>query len=88
MSSRDPVVHMQHWAWAQRLLLAQVTDDADGAEIVAGEIGDCPHCWQPVARYATRLAANGWFHVADNDAVIELLQGGIGYALDRIEEGA
>jgi hypothetical protein len=77
---------MRHWSWAQRLLLAEITRDSDAAELVAAEIGDCPGCWRLVATYTTRLAANGWFHVGDNDAVIELILGGIGYALDRLDE--
>jgi len=81
-----PPLQMRQWAWAQRLLLATIADDPHAAAIVAAELGDCPHCWQLVACYATRLAANGWFHVTDNDAVIELLQGGIQYALDRLAE--
>jgi hypothetical protein len=79
---------MRHWSWAQRLLLAELTRDTDGARLVADEIGNCPHCWRLVARYAVRLAANGWFHADDEGAIVESLQSGIGYALDQLEDTA
>ena len=79
-------LQMRQWAWARRLLLARITNDADATKLVDDEIGDCPHCWRLVACYAVRLAANGWFHAADNDAVVASLLAGIGYALDQLEE--
>jgi hypothetical protein len=77
---------MRHWAWTQRLLLAQLTGDAVATELVIDEVGDCPHCWRLVAAYAVGLAADGWFSVGDNDAIIDSLCAGIGYALDRLDQ--
>lgn len=88
MGSTPPpgLLHPQQWSWAQRLLLAEITGDTDAAELVADEIGDCVGCWRIVAGHATRLAANGWFHVSDEDALIDLLCNGISYTLDRLDQ--
>jgi hypothetical protein len=77
--------HPLHWSWALRLLLAYLTGHPDSAGFVADEIGDCARCWEIVALYTARLAADGWFSVDDHDAVIDSLCNGIAHSLDRLE---
>ena len=77
--------HPLYWSWAQRLLLAYLTGYPDSAGFVADEIGDCARCWEIVALYAARLAADGWFHAGDNDAIVDSLCNGIAHSLDQLE---
>jgi hypothetical protein len=76
-----------HWAWAQRLLLARLTHDDDAEELIVAEIGGCPHCWRIVADGLTGLAVNSWRQLAGDEVAIELMQNGIAWALDKLEDG-
>jgi len=66
-------------------LLAGFTRDADMAELVTNEIGNCPHCWRLVAHYTALLAVLNT-RPAERDATVSSLFGSIEFALDTDDD--
>jgi hypothetical protein len=79
---------LRYWALAQRLLLAEISNDPDTAQLVRDEVGSCPHCWERVAHFALMLAAQSAFEAAhaDMEKIVRSLLHGITCALDAIDE--
>jgi hypothetical protein len=74
-----------HWVWAHRVLLGAINRDADAAQLLAAEIGDCPDCWRLVAGY-TAVLADLHTRPSDREATVNSLLGSIQFALDTDED--